>query len=428
MSTKALREKRARAIEQARSVYDAVSTEGRAMNEDEQRKWDGWMDEADSLKAEIDRIERLEDAERSLEQSQGRYSRDTRTAGSFDANDALRGWLIQGSDQQPTETQLAAMANAGLTGRNLTFNLRPDALRSQVELKDWADRALSSTTGTAGGYLVPEDFRNELEVALLAFGGMRGVASVVRTASGADLPWPTVNDVSEEGEIVGQNVQQTEGDIQFGQRTLKAHKYSSKIIRVPVELIQDSAINIAAEVGTRLGERIGRITNRHFTAGIGGTEPEGIVTGAALGITATATDAVTYEELVDLQHSVNSAYRTGATFMFADSTLRQLKKLRDTDGSLIWQAGMAVREPDTILGHRYVVNDHMQAMGVSAKPILFGALNKYKIRDVQDVVLVRLDERYAEFGQVAFLAFSRHDGLLLDAGTGPVKYLQNAAV
>ena len=35
----------------------------------------------------------------------------------------------------------------------------------------------------------------------------------------------------------------------------------------------------------------------------------------------------------------------------------------------------------------------------------------------------RLDERYAELGVVAFLAFSRHDGDLLDAGTNPVKYL-----
>jgi HK97 family phage major capsid protein len=45
------------------------------------------------------------------------------------------------------------------------------------------------------------------------------------------------------------------------------------------------------------------------------------------------------------------------------------------------------------------------------------------IRDVKDVTLVRLDERFAEFGQVCFLAFSRHDGDLLDAGTHPVKYL-----
>lgn len=428
MSTKALRENRALAIEQARSIYDAVSTDGRTMSEDEQRKWDGWMNEADSLKVEIDRIERLEDAERSLDESQGRYSRDTRSAGSFDANEALRGWLIRGSDQQPTDTQLSAMTTAGFTGRNLNFRLRPDALRARAELTDWANRAQTSTTGAGGGFVVPEDFRTELEVALLAFGGMREVASVVRTASGADLPWPTVSDVNEEGEIISENTVQNEGDITFGQRTLKAHKYSSKIIRVPVELIQDSAVNIASEVGARLGERIGRITNRHFTAGTGVGEPEGVVTGASLGLTATGTDAVTYEELVDLQHSVNSAYRGNATFMFSDSTLRELKKLRDTDGSLIWQAGLAVREPDTILGHRYVVNDHMASMGVGAKSIVFGAMSKYKVRDVQDVVLVRLDERFAEFGQVAFLAFSRHDGLLLDAGTNPVKYLQNAAV
>ena len=55
--------------------------------------------------------------------------------------------------------------------------------------------------------------------------------------------------------------------------------------------------------------------------------------------------------------------------------------------------------------------------------MLFGDFSKYHIRDVMEVRLVRLDEVYAEYAQVAFLAFSRHDGLLLDAGTHPIKAL-----
>jgi HK97 family phage major capsid protein len=308
----------------------------------------------------------------------------------------------------------------------MSFSLRADPLRAKRDLQTWENRAQSHTPA-AGGYTVPQDFQRELEVALLSFGGMREAARVVRTTSGADLPWPTSNDTSNEGEILGENAEANEQDIVFGSRTLKAHKYSSKLIRVPVELLQDSAINLPSEIGSRLGERIGRVTNRHFTTGAGTTEPEGIVTGATLGVTAASATAITYDELVNLEHSVNAAYRKNATFMFSDATLAAIKKLKDSDGRPLWMAGLTEKEPDRILGYKYVINDDVADMASTAKSIVFGDFQKYMIRDVQDVVLLRLDERFAEFGQVAFLAFSRHDGALLDAGTRPVKFLQQAA-
>jgi HK97 family phage major capsid protein len=88
----------------------------------------------------------------------------------------------------------------------------------------------------------------------------------------------------------------------------------------------------------------------------------------------------------------------------------------------LWRAGMTASEPDTIDGDPYTINQQVES-GAAKKAMLYGLLSKYLIRDVLDITLVRLDERYAELGVVAFLAFSRHDGDLLDAGTHPVKYL-----
>src|SRR5690606_10577729 len=124
---------------------------------------------------------------------------------------------------------------------------------------------------------------------------------------------------------------------------------------------------------------------------------------------------------------VDPAYRMQAEFMFHDQTLRELKKLRDQEGRPLWLPGIAVREPDTILGYRYVINQHMPQMAAGQRSVLSGAFSKYHIRDVMDILLIRLDEVYAEYGQVAFLAFSRHDGTLLDAGTHPIKALQHPA-
>jgi HK97 family phage major capsid protein len=66
-------------------------------------------------------------------------------------------------------------------------------------------------------------------------------------------------------------------------------------------------------------------------------------------------------------------------------------------------------------------------LGPSAKTIAFGDFNNYFIRCVVGTQVKRLTERYADFNQVGFLAFQRWDGQLVDAGTHPIRYLQQSA-
>jgi HK97 family phage major capsid protein len=179
-----------------------------------------------------------------------------------------------------------------------------------------------------------------------------------------------------------------------------------------------------------LGERIGRIQNDHFTTGSGVSQPNGLLTAATdSAVTTVSTTLISYDEMVNLEHSVDPAYRPGAKWMFHDGALKALKKVKalqysgDTTGLPIWLPGLAVNAPDTILGYPYVVNQSMSTPATTVKSVLFGALNKYIVRDVRDITLVRLNERYADYHQVGFLAFARSDGDLLDAGTRPVKYL-----
>jgi HK97 family phage major capsid protein len=161
------------------------------------------------------------------------------------------------------------------------------------------------------------------------------------------------------------------------------------------------------------------------------------VTAATVGKTSATSQQTTIlvDDLIDLEHSVDPAYRQTAKFMMHDSTLKVIKKLKDTSGRPIFLpggnanlgGGLVTGTPDTILGYPIQINQSMAVLGTTVKSILFGALDKYLIRDVRGIELLRLDERFAEFGQVAFLAFARYDGNLLNAGTNPVKYFINAA-
>lgn len=290
--------------------------------------------------------------------------------------------------------------------------------------------ALSTGVPSEGGYTVPREFSAQLIEAMKAFGGMRLVANVISTSTGAPFDHPTTDGTEEVGEIVGENAEVTDQDPSFGSKTIGAYKYSSKGVAVPFELLQDTGINLEAFITQRLAMRLARITNRHFTVGTGVNQPEGIVTAAQVGVTGGAgqTDSVTWVDLVDLIHSVDPAYRMlgNTRFMFHDTTLRALKKLTDGEGRPLWLPGVATKEPDTFLGEQYVINQDMPEMAPGAKSILFGDFSFYTIRDVMSTLLFRMtDSFYTRKGQVGFLAFSRHDGKFLDVG-GAVKAYQNA--
>lgn len=426
---------------------------GPNMGGDDAAKFGTLDTERDGLIAMEQRELKLEEVERTLAGGAGRITtpnptqtqqqqQQQRQSGRLAPSDALqmealRGFFLGGTDRR-TAAMVDAMTRAGIDPAAATMHLglasRPPASTRREDMEEWERRYLGVdliSPDNGGHYLVPDETMRALEVALLAFGGMRSVATVIRTDTGGQLPIPTMNDTANEGQIIGEAVEETTETLpDLGQLVLEAFMYSSKKIPVSLEFMQDNAVNFAQRVGELLGTRIARITNRHFTVGTGNSQPKGIVTAAtSSGITTASATALIYDELVDLVHSVDPAYRTTARFMFHDNTLKLLKKIKvpqfsgDTQGEPLWRRGMTVGAPDTIDGYNYVINQHMPLPVASQKAIIFGALEKYIIRDVRDLEVVRLNELRAEFRQVVWMAWYRGDGDLLDAGTHPVKYL-----
>ncbi|MFH9761319.1 phage major capsid protein [Streptomyces anulatus] len=312
---------------------------------------------------------------------------------------AYRSWMRDGTSELTSEER-ATLKTGWVDGKEL--------------------RAQGVATGAAGGYLVPPEFRAKMVEAMKYFGAMREVSEVITTQTGATLPWPTNNDTANVGAILAENTQVTEQDVTIGQADIGAFMYTSKLVRVSLQLLQDEAFNIETWLPRKLGERIGRIQNTHFTTGTGSAQPEGVQTNAVIGKTGGTgqTTSVTYDDLIDLIHSIDPAYRSSGRqqFMLHDSTLASVRKLKDTQGRPLWEPSIQIGVPDGILGHGYVVNQDMPVMAASAKSILFGDFFAgYLIRDVQDVQMLRLAERYADYLQVGFLGFARADGTPQDA-------------
>lgn len=306
--------------------------------------------------------------------------------------------------------------------------------------EDWAvvRNTMSTTTNSEGGYTVATEVASKVLDALKAGpGAMRGVSTVIQASGIGDINFPTSDGTAEVGEIIAQNTTATAADASFGVKTLTAYKYSSKIVAVPFELLQDSNVDVEAFVIQRLATRLGRITNTHFTTGTGSSQPNGVVTAATTGYTAAnATSQVTaviYDSLIELQHSIDPAYRQGGTcsWMFNDSTLKKIRQMKDGQSRPIfvpgYEVGVPGGMPDTLLGSPVVINQDVANMAASASSILFGDFSYYYILDKMDVQMFRFtDSAYTKLGQVGFLAWMRTGGNLIDVG-GAVKKFVNAA-
>ena len=299
--------------------------------------------------------------------------------------------------------------------------------------------------GSTAGFVVPVGFIAEVISALKYYGPMldggMGMPRILVTETCGQLPFPTSDDTTAVGEIITENSAQNVLDVNTSIINFQSYKFSSKIVKVSWEMLQDAGINIPEFLSQRFSERLGRILNTKFTVGAGATEPNGIITASVTGGTAigaggndgsSAANTVGSDDLVTLEHSIDPLYRRGARFMMHDSVLAAIKKVKDKYGRPLWLPGLAANTPDTINGYGYAINndmDQLQAAAssptVSKKTVLFGDLSKYLVRRVRDITVMRFDELYAANGQVGFVAFARYDGNLLDAGTHPVKFLTN---
>ncbi|MFI8297291.1 phage major capsid protein [Streptomyces nigra] len=411
---KDLLDQRATAWNKAQEFQNRAATDAELSAED-RSAWDAALADVERLSADIEREERharLSSVDYSQVIDATKDADEERHGGPDKAEayaNAWRSWVREGTTELSSEER-TALRSGWVDGKEL--------------------RAQGVATGAAGGYLVPAPFRAKLIEAQKFYSSMRDVAEVITTETGATLPWPTNDDTANVGAILAENSQVTEQDATLGTNDIGAYMYTSKLVRVSLQLLNDNAFDLESWLAGVLGRRIGRAQNQHFTTGTGTAQPEGVQTNAVIGKTGTTgqTTSVTYDDLIDLIHSVDPAYRNSgrAQFMLNDTTLAAARKLKDGQNRPLWEPSIQVGTPDGLLGYGYTINQDMPVMAANAKSILFGDFYAgYLIRDVQDVQLLRLAERYADYLQVGFLAFARTDGTPQD--TAAYKAYRNSA-
>lgn len=423
---KELREQAAKTLTEARSMLDGINDKStKEQRAEAEIAVDKALAETAEIEARAERMGKLEAAEKRAEEArelEERQAREAKRPG-VDAAEAR-----QGGDMDYRTAFHAYLRAEGQMGA-MDAEARSVLSRGYTTVEQRAQ----TTTNTAGGYTVPTELMNILIKSMQAWGPMysEDVATVLTTSGGGQITMPTVNDtaVTAGAHTEGATLTDDGGkDVTFGQKVLEAFAYDTEWLRVSKELADDSIMAMEQVLGDLLGERLGRIANLKLTTGSGSSEPNGVVTASSLGKTATGTAAITSDEIIDLVHSIDPAYRMGpkVQFMFNDSTLAAIRKLKDGDGNYLWQMGNVQQgQPGSLLGYSYRVNQAMGSLAAGNKVMLFGDFGKYYVRKVGAPLIGALQDKdfWPGFGVAGYIRF---DGELAD--TAAIKHLITAAV
>lgn len=412
---KELREKMATIATEAQAKISEITDDTKEDRAAEiEREFDAMMAEHDKISARADRLEKLAAAQRASEEIDT-YQRPTFENRSAPAVD--KGLVME---YRQAFAEMLAQGGDAYVDQEVRNVLREH-------------RAQTAGTTTAGGYTVPTELASFIEKSMIASGPMYSsdLFTVINTTAGNTFNIPTVDDTSVTAEAHTEGAAVTDDggkDVTFGQKSLGAYAFDSEWVRWSAELNADSVLNMESLLGELLGDRLGRIANSKLTTGSGSSDVEGIVTNSAAGKVAAATNAVTADEIIDLIHSVDPAYRSAPStaIMMDDTTLAAIRKLKDGNGNYLWQMGnYQAGVPQTILGYNVVVNQDMAGIGdgVSSKVMLFGDMKKFYVRKVGAPALYVARERFApDYG---ILGYIRFDGVLTN--TAAIKHLALAA-
>jgi len=287
------------------------------------------------------------------------------------------------------------------------------------EKKDILKRAnVQNTTAATGGYTIPTGFSGVIEKAMLYFLPFNeSLVTIWKTESGNPVAYPSVNDTTNLAYQLaeGGNATTSAEAVTFGSTTFNAYKFTTGMLQVSFELLQDSFFNLEQVIGDIFGERMARGLSLAFTTGTGSGQPQGVVTGSAAGATAATATAITRADILNLLHSVDPEYRKNGTWMFNDSTLKAIRSLAfgTGDDRPLYQVSPIAGQPDLIEGYPYVVNNNMDAIGASKKSILFGDFKRFTVRFAGADRMKVSYERFADTDEVGMAMFKRVDSKLM---------------
>lgn len=391
---------------QAKAMLDRAESQNRDLDAAESARYNELTESLESYRSTIDNMIEREAGDREVAESIRRLGVNP-SGGPVGGEDGNVGRLVR---------------EAVRSNSMAPIDLRLGGIASGVNT-----RALA-TTGNVGVTFGNQLVRHMVENSAVLSAG----ATLLTTDSGESLKIPkTTADsaatITPEGDPIA------ESDPSLGSTTLGAFKYAF-LTSITRELAEDNTFDVEGYIAAQVGDALGNGLGAHLVAGNGIGQPSGILAAATTGVTGAAAVAGAFnaDNLIDLYHSVNSAYArsSSAAWLMRNSTLAAVRKLKDTQGRYLFDLEVPIGYPGaagTLLGRPVFVDPNIPAVGLGAKSVLFGDMSKVFVRVVKGVRLERSMDYGFNTDHIYWRGVLRADGALVDT-TGSVKaFVGNAA-
>lgn len=328
--------------------------------------------------------------------------------------------------QAKIDAQMSAWNGSPLIGAPGAGTRQPEA-RTGIASDNYAEdyncylrgRALvhnvmSEGVDANGGYLVPTEFERQIVTALDDNNVIRSVANVIKTAAERKIPVAASHVAAQ---WTAENGAYTESNPTFAQKAIDAYKETA-LAKVSIELLQDSMFSVETYLANEFGRAFGILEEEAFCVGTGTGQPTGIFNaydnnapvGGEINVITGTSGAVKGDDLISLIYALKAPYRKNAKFLMKDSSVAEIRKLKDGNGVYMWQPSLQAGQPDKLLGYDLLTSAYAPEIAANALPVAFGDLHSYWISDRSGITIQRLNELYSANGQVGFIATKRCDG------------------
>lgn len=403
---KRLRDRRQNVWEQAKALADVAAEENRAFSAEEQGTWDSLNEELDKLdtriKAVLDGEQRSKDADAAMERIAGKPVENRAREGAADSPD------------KELDAKFRQLGRGEI--RNVDVPL-PNAFERRAFMGGVEQRTVLKANAP-----MPTTFIGQLYNYLVDTSTIRSAnPTVYTTQTGENL---TVPRSTAEGSATwfAEGAQITASDPTLSSVTLGAFKVG-KVIYISTELLQDTGFDLLGFIAEHAGRNIGIAVDTGYVAGTGAGQPTGFLADAGLQTTSMGTGTVNGfvagvngpDPLFDAYHGVLPQYRPRGSWLMHDTTVKVVRKLKDTTGQYLWQPALTAGNPDTLLGRPVYADPNMEQFGTTGKKVIaFGDFGGYWIRDVTPLRFDRSDDFKFDTDVVSFRVLYRTDGKLGD--------------
>lgn len=328
--------------------------------------------------------------------------------------------------QGQIDAQMSAWNGSPLIGAPGAGAKRPEA-KTGIASENYAEdynlylrgkalvhNVMSEGVDANGGFLVPTEFEKQIVTALDENNVIRSVANVIKTAAERKIPVAASHVAAQ---WTAENGAYTESNPTFAQKAIDAYKETA-LAKVSIELLQDSMFSVEAYLANEFGRAFGILEEEAFCVGTGTGQPTGIFNaydddapvGGEINVITGTSGAVKGDDLISLVYALKAPYRKNAKFLMKDSSVSEIRKLKDGNGVYMWQPSLQAGQPDKLLGYDLLTSAYAPEIAANALPVAFGDFHSYWISDRSGITIQRLNELYSANGQVGFIATKRCDG------------------